>query len=549
MSTACSFGVTLFFGEPAPNTTFRDERPDVDFINVNGSELKQQLPDSGSGYGTKFSESDLSELGRRSGIPLPKLKEAWGMIDFYRLAGGLLQRSIFSRTLGAYEFLTVVPEGDWRTVQHGGEKRRMTLRKYIITIFHCTPLGPHRDRDRTVHAIQDAGLWWQKMHTDVGLYVRHCLVCASAKARPIVTGHQRSREYDGPFRYLIIDFVGPMSPPSRNNHVYMFTCACAWSGWYWAIPCVSNDSQTAAHCLFYHVMCDLAGYPACLGSDRDKAFVEGVVQHLVNFFGIVHVIGTAYHPQSQSPVERPHREYNALCKTFMTDFSEWEVLVYIFVWVIRSTCKLFNGSYTPYEIITGMKPRSPIDCLLASPSGIERASVDKYVSDLVAYLKKVHQYVDAKHEEVRENSQRAKYRELGPGGALSVGDYCFVKKAPVEGVSRRFQSPTFDNVFQVAEALGSGTDAKAYILSDLSGSRENLGFAQPVALDRLIPVELLPMAAPDSDQNTRILVHDGGQSRTATIVAQAMDGRVYIKYDDSETEICVNLSSLNYQWL
>ena len=425
----------------------------------------------------------------------------------------------------------------------------MTLRRYVITIFHCTALGPHRDRDRTVQAIQDAGLWWQKMHTDVGTYVRHCLVCASAKARPIVTGHQRSRDYDGPFRYLIIDFVGPMSPPSKNNHVYMFTCACAWSGWYWAIPCVSNDSQTAAHCLFYHVMCDLAGYPACLGSDRDKAFVEGVVQHLVNFFGIVHVIGTAYHPQSQSPVERPHREYNALCKTFMTDFSEWEVLVYIFVWVIRTTCKLFNGSYTPYEVITGMKPRSPIDCLLASPSGLERASVDTYVSNLVEYLKKVHHYVDAKHEEVRENSQRAKYRELGPGGALSVGDYCFVKKAPVEGISRRFQSQTFDSVFQVVEALGSGTDAKAYILSDLSGSRENLGFTQPVALDRLIPVELLPMAAPDRDQNTRILVHDGGQSRAATIVAQTMDGRVYIKYDESEAEVCVNLSSLNYQWL
>ena len=549
ISTACSFSVTLFFGEPEPNTTSRDSRPDADFINVNGNELKQQLPDSGSGYGTKFSESDLNELGRRSGISLPKLKEAWGMIGFYRLAGGLLQRSIYSRTLGAYEFLTVVPEGDWRTVQHGGEKRRMTLRRYVITIFHCTPLGPHRDRDRTVQAIQDAGLWWQKMHTDVGSYVRHCLVCASAKARPIVTGHQRSRDYDGPFRYLIIDFVGPMSPPSKNNHVYMFTCACAWSGWYWAIPCVGNDSQTAAHCLFYHVMCDLAGYPACLGSDRDKAFVEGVVQHLVNFFGIVHVIGTAYHPQSQSPVERPHREYNALCKTFMTDFSEWEVMVYIFVWVIRTTCKLFNGSYTPYEVITGMKPRSPIDCLLASPSGLERTSVDKYVSDLVTYLKKVHQYVDAKHEQVREQSQRAKYRELGPGGALSVGDYCFVKKAPVEGISRRFQSHTFDNVFQVVEALGSGTDAKAYILSDLSGSRENLGFTQPVALDRLIPVELLPMAAPDSDQNTRILIHDGGQSRAATIVAQTMDGRVYIKYDDSETEICISLSSLNYQWL
>ena len=57
------------------------------------------------------------------------------------------------------------------------------------------------------------------------------------------------------------------------------------------------------------------------------------------------------------------------------------------------------------------------------------------------------------------------------------------------------------------------------------------------------------MSVPDDDQNTRILIHEGGQSRSATIVAQSMDGRVYSKYDDSEVEVCLNLSSLNYQWL
>ena len=88
-----------------------------------------------------------------------------------------------------------------------------------------------------------------------------------------------------------------------------------------------------------------------------------------------------------------------------------------------------------------MKPRSPIDCLFATPSGVERVSVDRYVSDLVDYLKKVHKYVDEQHSLIRENTQRAKYRELGAGGTLSVGDYCLDKKAPEPGVSVRFQVP------------------------------------------------------------------------------------------------------------
>ena len=155
------------------------------------------------------------------------------------------------------------------------------------------------------------------MFNDVNTYVRACIICSSAKARPVVTGHQRSREYAGPFRYLMIDFVGPMHPTSGAGNRYLFTCVCAWSGWYWALPCADSESLTAATLLFYNVLCDLAGYPMCIGSDRDPTFVSGVVKALINFFGIHHVIGSAYHPQSQSAVERPHQEYNSICKTFM----------------------------------------------------------------------------------------------------------------------------------------------------------------------------------------------------------------------------------------
>ena len=116
-------------------------------------------------------------------------------------------------------------------------------------MFHHTAYGPHKDRDRTMSAIVDAGLWWPTLYRDVESVVRHCLVCINVKGKTLITGHQRSREYDGPFRYLIMDFVGPMNPPSNGNY-YMFTCVCPFSGWYWAIPTVDDKAETAADCLF-----------------------------------------------------------------------------------------------------------------------------------------------------------------------------------------------------------------------------------------------------------------------------------------------------------
>ena len=104
-------------------------------------------------------------------------------------------------------------------------------------------------------------------------------------------------------------------------------------------------------------------------------------------------------------------------------------------------------------------------------------------------------------------------------------------------------------MFQIVEVHGEGQDAKAYTLSDLSGNREDLGFTQPVAKTRLVPIELLPLAQITDDQPTRLLINDRGRDREATIVAQTADGKVYIRYEDTDEEQCVDLASLRYQWL
>ena len=150
----------------------------------------------------------------------------------------------------------------------------MTLRRYILLLFHCTAMLPHQGVTKTVNAILDAGLWWAGLKKDVAAMIAQCLVCSANEGMTLITGHQRSREYDGPFRYLIIDFVGPIVPMSRGGNKYIFTAVCPFSGWYWAVACVEHDSKTAARILFMNVICDLAGCPPMLGSDRAPSFLE-----------------------------------------------------------------------------------------------------------------------------------------------------------------------------------------------------------------------------------------------------------------------------------
>eukprot|EP00974_Lingulodinium_polyedra_P110186 10657897-Lingulodinium_polyedra.AAC.1 len=64
----------------------------------------------------------------------------------------------------------------------------------------------------------DSGLRWDGMRQTVNAVVKNRWLCRVNNSRPYVAGAQRSREYDGPFRYLVIDFVGPQRPASRAGN-------------------------------------------------------------------------------------------------------------------------------------------------------------------------------------------------------------------------------------------------------------------------------------------------------------------------------------------
>ena len=57
------------------------------------------------------------------------------------------------------------------------------------------------------------------------------------------------------------------------------------------------------------------------------------------------------------------------------------------------------------------------------------------------------------------------------------------------------------------------------------------------------------MARESEDVRARLVIDDRGSQRGATVMAQSVDGKVYIRYDDEEIEHCVDLSSATYRWL
>ena len=128
---------------------------------------------------------------------------------------------MYDKQAGERVWYTVVPSSDCKTIEYAGKTHKMSMRWYTLSMYHLSPMSGHRGRDATCRAIMDSGLWWSSLWNDCDKFIKACIECRKTRAKPHITGHVRSREYDGPFRYLIIYFVGPQRPPTARGNVYM----------------------------------------------------------------------------------------------------------------------------------------------------------------------------------------------------------------------------------------------------------------------------------------------------------------------------------------
>jgi hypothetical protein len=60
---------------------------------------------------------------------------------------------------------------------------------------------------------------------------------------------------------------------------------------------------------------------------------------------------------------------------------------------------------------------------------------------------------------------------------------------------------------------------------------------------------MLPLTYPSEDEFTKLMIDEGGRTREAEIKAQSADGKVYLQYEGDQTQSCVDLSKLRYNWV
>ena len=286
--------------------------------------------------------------------------------------------------------------------------------------------------------------------------------------------------------------------------------------------------------------------------------MNAVLIELNETFHNKHIFGTAYNPRSQKAVEGPNHEFNDLMKILDLEHPDgWDLMLPYAMWSWRTTPRLWLGGHSPYECLTGLRARMPMDILQAT-SPVAAVSQQEFVQHLVTKLRNMHSAIRRAKEESHRAAMKRALEQYGPTKSLSIGDYVLVERPPrtapkvstdvnIDDVlSRKFALKFYDEIFVVADILGAGGAQKVAVLADLSGALVTK-FTNPVSIRRLQPLHFRLLNEPLTDEPRELVLHRPSGTVRAVVKDILIDGQVEIELEHGRREI-IHLCREQYEW-
>uniref|UniRef100_A0A2N9G9G1 Reverse transcriptase n=1 Tax=Fagus sylvatica TaxID=28930 RepID=A0A2N9G9G1_FAGSY len=248
-----------------------------------------------------------------------------------------------------------------------------SMRELLVREAHGGGLMGHFGVKKTLDILHEH-FFWPKMKKDVNRICGRCITCRKAKSKVLPHGLYTPLPVPSePWVDISMDFVLGL-PRTKRGRDSIFVVVDRFSKMAHFIPCHKTDDATNIADLFFKEIVRLHGVPRSIVSDRDVKFLSYFWKVLWGKLGTKLLFSTTCHPQTDGQTEVVNRTLTQLLRTVVhKNLKTWEDCL-PFIEFAYNRAMHSTTSYSPFEIVYGFNPLTPLDLMPLPIDG--RSSLD-----------------------------------------------------------------------------------------------------------------------------------------------------------------------------
>lgn len=223
---------------------------------------------------------------------------------------------------------------------------------------------------------------------------------------------------------------------------------------------------------------------------------------------------------------------------------------------MRATPRSDRMGRSPFELVAGLKPHGAKSFYFRKFGG-KTISPTGYVATLQEYLAHVHGLIrEQLAGELGKKRHASAFSGTKRKTTFSVGDHVLLRKPPLmlakevgsEGTSKRLLPLTSGVVYEVYKVVSESH----VILCDVDTRSTELGFAQPIASERLVEYDLRDLEVPIDLHEPLCLElkrSAAAEFKRGFIESQSATGLVLIDFRDGSEPEWFDLALFEHRWV
>ena len=308
----------------------------------------------------------------------------------------------------------------------------------IITSLHNSVTAGHLGAYKTLEKIRQR-YYWPGFKTDVKHHILRCDKCQKRSGPPQKHRHSLvDWKISYPFHHIGLNFLGPL--PTSNGCRYILLIGDHFTKWYEAIPLPDQTAATTSDALLERWICRF-GCPYSIYTDCGPNFESQLFANLLKKLEIDKTRTTAFHPQSNSVIERMNRTLlNMLAKCIDEDQTNWSVKLPYVLMAYRSSVHESTG-FTPHYLVFGHEVSLPLDLMYRPPPSTTPIDVHDWVSQKQEAFRQAYELV-RRNSTVQQRRRNNLYNKRVHGPTYKEGKHVLLHYPVVQpGRSPKLSSP------------------------------------------------------------------------------------------------------------